>query len=153
MLRATPGALSSRLLEERPAGLPSQLFVHGGRSPTLFSAVLFEAAGPRLVSLESPEHLRQLIQQRCPVWLRVMGLANGARIRRMLEPLKVPDLWPWQLLLPPAEHQPLLWRQLKQLALLPQRDFSAADSESWLQSLLQGPHLLPVHFSLMEAMP
>ena len=58
MLRPTPGALSSRLLEERPAGLPSQLFVHGGRDPTLFSAVLLEAAGPRLASLASPEHLR-----------------------------------------------------------------------------------------------
>lgn len=60
---------------------------------------------------------------------------------------------PWELLLPPVEHQPLLWRQLQQLALLPQRDFSAADSESWLQSLLQGPHLLPAHLSLLEAMP
>lgn len=97
MLRPTPGALSSRRLEERPAGLPSQLFVHGGRGPTLFSAVLFEATGPRLVPLESPEHLKRLIQSRCPVWLRVMGLADGARIRRMLEPLKVPEL-----LLPPV---------------------------------------------------
>jgi len=60
---------------------------------------------------------------------------------------------PWQLLLPPAGHQPLLWRQLQQLALLPQRDFSSADSEAWLQSLLQGPHLLPAHLSLLEAMP
>ena len=56
MLRPTPGALSSRLLEERPAGLPSQLFMHGGRGPTLFSAVLFEAAalGVCLISEDHP---------------------------------------------------------------------------------------------------
>ena len=60
---------------------------------------------------------------------------------------------PWQLLLPPAGHQPLLWQQLERLGLLPQREFSAGDSESWLQSLLQGPHLLPAHLSLLEAMP
>jgi hypothetical protein len=60
---------------------------------------------------------------------------------------------PWRLLLPPAEHQPLLWRQLERLALLPLRDCSAADSESWLQELLQGPHLLPAHLSLLEEEP
>jgi hypothetical protein len=55
--------------------------------------------------------------------------------------------------LPTAEHQPLLWRQLDQLGLLPQRDCSAADSESWLHELLQGPHLLPAHLSLLEEAP
>lgn len=60
---------------------------------------------------------------------------------------------PWQLLLPPAEHQPRLWRQLERLGLLPLRDCSATDSESWLQELLQGPHLLPAHLSLLEEAP
>ena len=60
---------------------------------------------------------------------------------------------PWQLLLPPAEHQPRLWRQLKRLALLPLRDCSATDSESWLQELLQGPQLLPAHLSMLEEAP
>ncbi len=60
---------------------------------------------------------------------------------------------PWLLLLPPAEQQPLLWRQLDQLGLLPLRDCSAADSESWLQELLQGPHLLAAHLSLLEEAP
>ena len=92
MLRPTPGALSSRLLEERPAGLPGQLFVHGGRGPSLFSAVLFEPAGPKLIQLETPDQLEQLLLQQRPVWLRVMGLGDGPRIRRMLERLQVPEL-------------------------------------------------------------
>ena len=60
---------------------------------------------------------------------------------------------PWQLLLPPAEQQQLLWRQLERLALLPLRDCSAADGVSWLQELRQGPHLLPAHLSLLEEAP
>ena len=46
MLRPTPGALNSHLLEERPASLPTQLYMHGGRRPTSFSVMLFEPAGP-----------------------------------------------------------------------------------------------------------
>jgi DNA-binding transcriptional LysR family regulator len=60
---------------------------------------------------------------------------------------------PWQLLLPPADHQPQLWRELQRLDLLPLRDCSADDYESWLQALLQGPHLLPAHLSLLEEPP
>ena len=58
-----------------------------------------------------------------------------------------------QLLLPPAGHQPLLWRQFQHLDLLRRRECSAADCESWLQALLQGPHLLPAHLSLLEERP
>ena len=60
---------------------------------------------------------------------------------------------PWQLLLPPADHQPLLWHELQRLDLLPLRDCSADDSKGWLQALLQGPHLLPAHLSLLEETP
>jgi len=65
------------------------------------------------------------------------------------------DLSPrlWQLLLPPADHQPQLWRELQRLDLLRRRECSAADCESWLQALLQGPHLLPAHLSLLEERP
>ena len=61
VLRPTPGALNSRLLEERPADLPAHLFVSGGRQQTCFSAVLFEPEGPRLLPLESPEQLHQRV--------------------------------------------------------------------------------------------
>ena len=57
MLRPTPSALISRLLEERPANLPTQLFVHGGHQPSQFSAVVFEPSGPRLVPLGPYRHI------------------------------------------------------------------------------------------------
>ena len=91
MLRPTPGALSSRRLEERPAGIPGHLFVHGGRPPSQFSAIRFEPAGLRLVQLRHPEQLAQLWQGGRPIWLRVMGLSDAVGIRRMLAPLQVPE--------------------------------------------------------------
>ena len=57
----------------------------------------------------------------------------------------------WQLLLPPAAEQPLLWRQLEQLGLLPLQECAAADSSSWLARLQDKPYLLPAHFSLLAA--
>lgn len=101
MLRSTPGALSSRLLEERPASLPGQLFVHGGRQPSRFCAVLFEPTGPRLLQLETPACVERLVGAGRPIWLRVMGLSDGDRIRAMLEPLQVPPV-----LLPPTLEVP-----------------------------------------------
>ncbi|MFN9694212.1 MAG: magnesium/cobalt transporter CorA [Synechococcaceae cyanobacterium] len=101
MLRPTPGALNSRRLEERPAGIPGHLFVHGGRPPSQFSAMRFEPAGPRQVQLRQPDQLAQLWQGGDPIWLRVMGLADAAAIRRMLTPLQVPER-----LLPPILEVP-----------------------------------------------
>lgn len=57
----------------------------------------------------------------------------------------------WQLLLPPAAEQPLLWHQLEQLGLLPLQECAAADSSSWLARLQDKPFLLPAHFSLLAA--
>jgi len=59
----------------------------------------------------------------------------------------------WQLLLPPVVQQPRLWRQLKRLGLLPMHSYDATDSVSWLQQLLQAPHLLPAHLTLLEQAP
>jgi magnesium transporter len=101
VLRPTPGALNSHLLEERPASLPTQLYVHGGRKPSSFSVMLFEASGPRLLHLASPQQLQGLIRPGVPIWLRVMGLWDGDRIRAMLQPLAVPEV-----LLPPLMEVP-----------------------------------------------
>lgn len=101
MLRTTPGALSSQLLDERPASLPGQLFVHGGRRPSHFSAVLFEPQGPRLTPLATPDCVARLAATGRPIWLRVMGLSDPARIREMLQPLEVPEP-----LLPPTLEVP-----------------------------------------------
>ena len=46
MVRLTPGALNSQRLEQRPAGLPTHLYVHGGLGPTRADAVLFLDSGP-----------------------------------------------------------------------------------------------------------
>ena len=101
MLRPTPGALNSHLLEERPANLPTRLYVHGGRQPPSFSVVVFEPGGPRLQTLESPQELEQLVQPGRPLWLRVMGLWDRRRIEAMLRPLAVPEI-----LLPPLLEVP-----------------------------------------------
>lgn len=60
---------------------------------------------------------------------------------------------PWQQLLPPAEQQPLLWRQLQQLGLLPLRCCRAHTAEGVLQDLQQGPLLLPAPLTLLQEMP
>ncbi|MDA0215682.1 MAG: magnesium/cobalt transporter CorA [Cyanobacteria bacterium] len=101
MLRPTPGALNSHLLEERPANLPAHLYVHGGRRSSCFSAVLFEREGPRLVPLKSCQELAQLHRRGDPIWLRVMGLADRRQVEAMLEVLQVPPM-----LLPPLLEVP-----------------------------------------------
>ncbi len=60
---------------------------------------------------------------------------------------------PWKLLLPAAEHQPLLWRDLERLGLLPLQESLAADAEGWLAHLQGEPHLLPADLSLLEGRP
>ncbi|MFQ6538156.1 MULTISPECIES: magnesium and cobalt transport protein CorA [Aphanothece] len=101
MLRPTPGALTSRRMEERPAGVPSQLYVHGGHQPTHFSVMVFDGETPRLEELSSPAALNRIARQGTPLWLRVSGLAEPQRIRDMLTALDIPEL-----LLPPLLETP-----------------------------------------------
>ena len=101
MLRPTPGALSSQRLEERPANLPTQLYVCGGRPVSRFSAVVLEPDGPRLVGLDNPEDLQGLREQGFPIWLRVCGLSESQRIGRFLAMVDVPES-----LLPPLLEVP-----------------------------------------------
>jgi magnesium transporter len=96
VLRPTPATLSSRLLEERPANLPSHLYVTGGRPLSQFCVVVFTADGPRLEPLQAPEQLARLRELGRPLWLRVMGLSQPEAIRAMLAQLAVPEA-----LLPP----------------------------------------------------
>lgn len=92
MLRLTPGALSSQLLEQRPAGLPGHLFVNGGAAPTWVDAVAFGAAGPQLVPVDRwAERPPEAITSR-PLWLRVRGLHDRHRIAQLFTALEVPEL-------------------------------------------------------------
>lgn len=101
MLRPTPGALNSHLLEERPANLPVHLYVSGGRHQSCFSAVLFEPDGPRLISLHNPAELLPLQELGYPIWLRVMGLGDPGAVEAMLDIVQVPPM-----LLPPLLEVP-----------------------------------------------
>ena len=105
MLRLTPGALSSSRLEQRPAGLPPDLCVHGGVAPTRIDMIAFQSDGPvrrAFTSLETLEALRQLGE---PVWLRIRGLADRRGIEELLEHLGLPPPLVTPLLLPPQRPQ------------------------------------------------
>jgi len=150
VLRPTPGALSSRLLEKRPAGLPGRLFVHGGRGPTHFSAVAFTPGGPSLVRLDGPQQLERLRQSVQPIWLRVMGLGDLAGIHRMLEPLQLPAL-----LLPPILEVPQRPRvdALDNVLLVVLHRLSFASSPLHLLSSQVGFLLLPEWLITFEEAP
>jgi len=101
VLRPTPGALISHLLEERPANLPTQLYISGGRPMPRFSVVVFEADGPRRLAIDHPHELARIGELGVPVWLRVMGMGDPQAIREMLAVLEVPEM-----LLPPLLEMP-----------------------------------------------
>ena len=101
MLRASPGSLSSYLLEQRPGQLPTELYVHGGRQPTSFCLVVLEPQGPRLVRWEGCGSGLPPLPPHTPIWLRVMGLAEPQQIDALLLQLGVPEP-----LLPPLLQTP-----------------------------------------------
>lgn len=101
MLRATPGSLSSRLLEQRPGRLPTELSVHGGCRPTSVSLVLLEPQGPRLMRWQGCDDALPPLPADTPIWLRVIGLGEPQRIHGLLAQLGVPEP-----LLPPLLQTP-----------------------------------------------
>jgi magnesium transporter len=92
MLRLTPGALTSQRLEERPANLPTHLYVHGGLRPTQLSAVVFHPTGPLAHAPVCGEDLRRWRHQGLPLWLRVHGLRHRRGIEQVLADLEVPEV-------------------------------------------------------------
>ena len=105
MLRLTPGALSSNLLEERPADPPADLCVHGGVAPTQMDLVVFGADGPSRRAFTCRESLQALHQLQVPLWLRIRGLADHQGIQTLLEQLGVPASLAEPLLEPPQRPQ------------------------------------------------
>jgi len=140
VLRPTPGALTSRRLKERPANLPTELYVHGGRQPSRFSAVVFGAHGAELRALQGPEDLERLKRQGEPIWLRVMGLSQPGQITAMLDVLGVPAV-----LLPPLLEVPQRPRvdSLDQALLVVLHRLSVAHDPAHLISSQVGLLLLP----------
>ncbi|KEF42213.1 MAG: magnesium transporter [Cyanobium sp. CACIAM 14] len=90
MLRLTPGALNSQRLEQRPAGLPSHLFVHGGLGPTRADLVVFEPSGPVRRRDPGIDGLVEMRAAGVPLWLRLRGLGDRRRITTLLDRLGVP---------------------------------------------------------------
>ncbi|MFZ9229960.1 MAG: magnesium/cobalt transporter CorA [Prochlorococcaceae cyanobacterium] len=90
MLHPTPGALSSRRLDERPANYPTALYMSGGRAACAFSLVAFQATGPQLQHQPTAAQLGALRAAGIPLWLRVSGLADAIELQRLLTPLGVP---------------------------------------------------------------
>lgn len=89
MLRLTPGALNSQRLEQRPAGYPSELYLHGGLGPTRIDAIHFEAGHPHHHPHAEPKTLA-LLRQQDSLWVRIQGLANKDSIHQVLDALEVP---------------------------------------------------------------
>jgi magnesium transporter len=140
VLRPTQATLTSRLLEERPANLPSHLYVNGGRPQSAFCAVLLDTDGPRLEHLTRPEQLVRLRALGKPLWLRVMGLGQSERVTAMLAPLAVPPG-----LLPPLLEIPQRPRvdAMDQALLVVLHRLSFAHDPSHLISSQLGLLLLP----------
>jgi len=105
MLRLTPGALTSNLLEQRPAALPPDLRGRRGGAPTHIDLVVFGSAGPQRRACNSHEALSALLQQKVPLWVRIRGLADREAIEELLEQLGVPHPFREPLLQPPQRPQ------------------------------------------------
>lgn len=105
MLRLTPGALTSNRLEQRPAGLPAELWVHGGVAPTHIDMVVFQSDGPVRRAFTSHEALAAMRQLGEPLWLRIRGLADLQGIQQLLASLGVPSVLARPLLQPPQRPQ------------------------------------------------
>ena len=90
MLHSNPGALSSNRLDERPANLPTSLYINGGRASSRVSVVIFGRDEVRVESIESSQQLESLLISGHPLWLRVNGLADGLWIKELLRALQLP---------------------------------------------------------------
>ncbi len=101
MLRPTPRALSSQRLDHRPAAAPGGLFVHGGQRPTRADLIVFESGRPRSLPLPDAERLRHLRHGPTPLWLRIQGMGDRAKIEAILDGCEVPEL-----LRPPMLEEP-----------------------------------------------
>jgi len=84
LLQPTPGALSPHPLKQRPANLPTALFVSGGRSASSFSVVAFSDEGPQLISGCDQQQLLELRRLGMPLWVRINGLGDHDRVTTWL---------------------------------------------------------------------
>lgn len=105
MLRLTPGAFSSQLLEHRPGGLPTELYQHGGTCPTVIDAIQFERGYPQHQADVSTHTIESLRQAGVGLWVRVRGLGDVQKIIKVFDALDVPGVLHEPLLQTPQRPQ------------------------------------------------
>ncbi|MBM5815425.1 MAG: magnesium/cobalt transporter CorA [Cyanobacteria bacterium K_Offshore_surface_m2_239] len=91
MLRLTPGALSSQLLEQRPGRWPDDLVQYEGLAPTLIDAVRFNAGNVCHLPEVQIKELGEL-QEQSGLWIRIRGLRNRDYIEDVLQALQIPKV-------------------------------------------------------------
>ena len=92
MLRLTPGAFSSQLLEHRPGGYPKEVYLHGGISPTSIDAIHFENGQAQHHAEVVGESLSALHEHGRSLWVRIRGLGHRAEIMKVFDALGVPPV-------------------------------------------------------------
>ncbi|MEB3242987.1 MAG: magnesium/cobalt transporter CorA [Cyanobacteriota bacterium] len=92
MLRLTPGALNSQLLEQRPGSHPAELFTHGGVGPTSIDAMSFRDGQVMFHERPSTAEIETWRQNGVSLWVRIRGLAEPNDVTRVLDALNVPTV-------------------------------------------------------------
>ncbi|MFM9086798.1 MAG: magnesium/cobalt transporter CorA [Cyanobium sp.] len=105
MLRLTPGALSSQLLEHRPGGLPKEIYLHGGCSPTAIDAIHFENGQAAYHRDLDGEIISGLLKGNFSLWVRVRGLSDKTSIATLFDSLRIPEVLRTPLLEVPQRPQ------------------------------------------------
>jgi magnesium transporter len=91
VLRLTPGALSSHVLEQRPGGFSKDLFLNGGQCPTKIDALHFIEGKVKNYSRIEPDELPEL-RKKGSLWIRICGLSSKDKIQSTLKLLEVPTV-------------------------------------------------------------
>lgn len=89
MLRLTPGALSSQLLERRPGNFPEHL--RGGIAPTKVDVIEFKDGLTNLLTNLNGDDLRKRRELGIHLWVRIRGLEDQRGIAALLDALAVPE--------------------------------------------------------------
>lgn len=89
MLKLTPGALSSQILEHRPGRYPDEL--QEGGETTIIDVIEFKDQQTRLLSKLNTDELRGGHESGNHLWVRVRGLQDRERISALFDALAVPE--------------------------------------------------------------
>lgn len=92
MLRITPGALTSQLLDYRPGDMPTELYLSGGQCLTSVDLICFEDKGATKHKNIQISDLQTYLKAGKSLWLRIQGLKDQDLVQSVLDTLKVPSV-------------------------------------------------------------